>query len=328
MEKPTLIAAASLDEHAYGPVSSILEQRGFPVIVYRTDMVLTDEERLCVDIGTDGELEISYDNRSIAPDSVSAAWCRKIGNFTLPNAAQDRAKQLYINNEIKYLHDTIWPLYPEDIWLNSPDRMRQADRKLGQLLVAHELGFSIPETVVSSSWEDISSRLLSENQQMVVKMVRGVINENDKIKALFTTLLDEAKVEEIRDTTTPFPGIYQPFIEKAREWRVTTVGDRVFAAAIYTNDEAKDDWRKHQLDPSLVEFRSEDFPDDLKEKCIKYLGKMGLKFGAFDFIEKPDGEIVFLECNPNGQYGWLEEALDLPISEAIADELVKIAKSR
>lgn len=44
-------------------------------------------------------------------------------------------------------------------------------------------------------------------------------------------------------------------------------------------------------------------------------------------IEDPDGRIVFLECNPNGQYGWLEEQLGFPISQAIAGELIKIAKN-
>lgn len=68
-------------------------------------------------------------------------------------------------------------------------------------------------------------------------------------------------------------------------------------------------------------------PEGIDERCVQYLGQMGLGFGAFDFIERPDGEVVFLECNPNGQYGWLEEALEIPVSAAIANELVKIAKS-
>ncbi|HKS46022.1 MAG TPA: hypothetical protein VJT49_13100 [Amycolatopsis sp.] len=55
---------------------------------------------------------------------------------------------------------------------------------------------------------------------------------------------------------------------------------------------------------------------------------MKLGFGTFDFIEQSDGQIIFLEINPNGQYGWLEEDLGVPISEAIAGELIKIAKHR
>lgn len=327
MEKPILITAASLDEHAYGPVSSILESWGFPVVVYRTDKVLSGEENLRAGVTSQGDLDINYDGQSIAPGDIGAAWCRKVANFSLERIAQDRARQLYVYNEIRYLHDTLWALYPEKIWLNAPERMRQADKKLGQLLVAHDVGFSIPETVVGSNWDDIGSRLLFNNHRMVVKMIRGVISEDDKIKSLYTTPLDADQVDEIRDHTTPFPGIYQTFVDKAREWRVTVVGDKVFPAAIYTDDSAKDDWRVHQL-TDTVRFTKEDLPDGIDEKCVQFLGKMGLKFGAFDFIETIDGEVIFLECNPNGQYGWLEDRLELPISAAIASELMAIAKGR
>ena len=327
MEQPILIAASSLDEHAYAPVRDILERKGYPVIVYRTDMVLSGEERLCLEITKDGELSISYDDQPIAADEIGAAWFRKIANFSLSDVDDDRAKQLYVNNEVKLIHDTLWTLYPEDIWLNAPEKMRQADRKLGQLLLAHELGFSIPQTVVGSHWEDISNRLLSDHDQMVVKMVRGVISENDKIKALYTTVLDQAKIDDISSFTTPYPGIYQPFLEKFREWRVTVVGDNIFSAAVYTDKPAKSDWRLYQL-TNAVQFRHENLPAGIDDKCRQYLGRTGLKFGAFDFIEKPDGEIVFLECNPNGQYGWLEDTLGFPIAATIAEELVKIARKR
>jgi hypothetical protein len=54
---------------------------------------------------------------------------------------------------------------------------------------------------------------------------------------------------------------------------------------------------------------------------------MGLRFGAFDLIEEPDGNVVFLECNPNGEYFWLEESLGFQISDAVAAELIKITNS-
>jgi glutathione synthase/RimK-type ligase-like ATP-grasp enzyme len=116
-------------------------------------------------------------------------------------------------------------------------------------------------------------------------------------------------------------------VEKAREWRVTVVGNNIFLAAIYTDESAKDDWRWHQ-NTSAVRFRKEVLPDDIAHLCIFYLKMMGLAFGAFDLVEEPNGRIFFLECNPNGQYGWLEEDLGLPISQAIAVELIRIAKRR
>lgn len=123
----------------------------------------------------------------------------------------------------------------------------------------------------------------------------------------------------------PFPAIWQPALPKKREWRITVVGDKSFDAAIYTTKNAKDDWRLHQFTPD-VEFRHEPFPLQEKEKCFRLLEAYGLRYGAFDFIEKPDGTIVFLEVNTNGQYRWLEEQLGLPISEAIATELISIAE--
>ncbi|GAA5764612.1 hypothetical protein [Streptosporangium roseum] len=49
----------------------------------------------------------------------------------------------------------------------------------------------------------------------------------------------------------------------------------------------------------------------------------GLSFGAFDFGLTGDGIPVFLECNPNGQWGWLEDATGLPIAAAIAALLLE-----
>lgn len=323
MEKPVLIAAASLDSHAYEPVRTVLETRGCPVVVYRTDKVLDGEEQLELNISEDGELTIKYQSEDITPDAIGAAWYRKVANFSLSRIENDRARQQYVTNEVRHFHDTFWSVYPESVWLNSPEKMKAADKKLGQILLARELGFSVPQTVITSGWNTIDEGLLSQHPQIVVKVVRGIVSENDKIKALYTTALDSAKVNELRDYSSPFPGIYQPFIDKAREWRVTVVGGKVFPAAIYTDKTAKVDWRLHQT-TQAVRFEEEELSNDVAERCIQYLGMTGLKFGAFDFIEKPDGDMVFLECNPNGQYGWLEEELGFPISAAIADELISI----
>ena len=46
-------------------------------------------------------------------------------------------------------------------------------------------------------------------------------------------------------------------------------------------------------------------PDD--ERAIRgFMDETGYRFGRFDFIRK-DGELWFLELNPNGQWAWLDE---------------------
>ncbi|MYW03811.1 hypothetical protein GT354_37130 [Streptomyces sp. SID3343] len=51
------------------------------------------------------------------------------------------------------------------------------------------------------------------------------------------------------------------------------------------------------------------------------MARMGLFFGAFDFAVRPDGEWVFFEVNPSGQWHWLVRRTGLPLVEAMADAL-------
>ncbi len=52
-----------------------------------------------------------------------------------------------------------------------------------------------------------------------------------------------------------------------------------------------------------------------------FMRAFDLSFGAFDFAVTTTGEWIMFECNPFGQYGWLEEELGLPITSALADLL-------
>jgi hypothetical protein len=58
-----------------------------------------------------------------------------------------------------------------------------------------------------------------------------------------------------------------------------------------------------------------------------YLEAFGLNFGCFDFAVSQSGETAFLECNPNGQWLWVEELAGLPIGAAIAELLVDACTS-
>jgi D-alanine-D-alanine ligase-like ATP-grasp enzyme len=51
--------------------------------------------------------------------------------------------------------------------------------------------------------------------------------------------------------------------------------------------------------------------------CLEMLRELGLQFGAFDFIVDKEGELYFLEVNPNGQWYWLEDMAGVLISDAI-----------
>lgn len=59
-----------------------------------------------------------------------------------------------------------------------------------------------------------------------------------------------------------------------------------------------------------------------EESAIRgFMAETGYSFGRFDFIRK-DGELWFLELNPNGQWAWLDEKNEHGLISAIADAII------
>jgi hypothetical protein len=53
---------------------------------------------------------------------------------------------------------------------------------------------------------------------------------------------------------------------------------------------------------------------------------LGINFGCFDMIKSTSGDYVFLECNPNGQWLWIERITKMGIAQALASMLLDACK--
>jgi glutathione synthase/RimK-type ligase-like ATP-grasp enzyme len=316
-----LIATNSDDHRCFSEVARRLSNKGHDVVVYKADEVADGTREFSAHVTSTGDVSFSYDNQSFSPSKVAAAWYRRPSNFGYEH---DELRRFSLAEEYKTLQANIWKSIRPQVWLNSPDSIRHADIKFSQLALAASLGLHIPKTVVSNSWQEIDS--LSDEKLIVKSVASGVLHSNiEAAKTMYTTVFQNKN--QLPKEVLPYPGIWQPYIPKSREWRITVVGEQIFSVAIYTTDEAKDDWRKHQFTPNFVINKVEKFPELLQEKCVEMLQVLNLRFGAFDFIETPSGEVIFLELNPNGQFTWLENELGLPISQAISEELAVIANN-
>jgi glutathione synthase/RimK-type ligase-like ATP-grasp enzyme len=56
---------------------------------------------------------------------------------------------------------------------------------------------------------------------------------------------------------------------------------------------------------------------------VASLRRLGLEYGAIDLRKTPEGEYVFLEVNPAGQFLYVEKATGQPIAAALADHLAR-----
>jgi glutathione synthase/RimK-type ligase-like ATP-grasp enzyme len=138
---------------------------------------------------------------------------------------------------------------------------------------------------------------------------------------IFTQRVDDDMLAQL-DESLPCPIILQEEIGKKYDIRVTVVGNRVFSSAIDSQADpaARVDWRR-TVDPDLPHYRHA-LPFELTQQCLVLMSQLGLVYGTLDFVLGNDGQYTFLEVNPNGEWLWLEDKLDYPISDAIADWLV------
>lgn len=98
----------------------------------------------------------------------------------------------------------------------------------------------------------------------------------------------------------------QEWVEHTHAVRLTAVDDRLFATEIHAaTDETHVDWR---TDYDALEYQPADVPERVAEGVRRLLRTLDLRFGALDFLVTPEGEWVFLEINPNGQWAWIAQA--------------------
>jgi glutathione synthase/RimK-type ligase-like ATP-grasp enzyme len=101
------------------------------------------------------------------------------------------------------------------------------------------------------------------------------------------------------------------------------IGKRVFAVAIdsQSQKEARHDWRRSEV--QQLPHSPFTLPVDIESKCVDLVEALGLAFGAIDLVLTPEGEFVFLEINPNGQWAWIQQVCPtMPLREALADLLI------
>lgn len=195
--------------------------------------------------------------------------------------------------------------------LTKPSTLLIAENKIVQLKLAQEVGFNIPLSLITNDNYAADSFCTSIKPSIVKPLSCGRIRDNNNDYYLQTNLVDKFNNGYLNMS----PAYFQEYKNKDFELRVTVV-DQIFNTVKIESDN-KVDWRKFDSNNT---YTVSDLPDDLKYKCLEMMQELNICFGAFDFIVK-NSEYYFLEVNPNGQWLWLEEQLDLNISNQIFSKL-------
>ncbi len=242
---------------------------------------------------------------------VTAVWYRRPGVPMEDDNSLTPATRTYIAEQWRALVLGLRAL-PGIKWLNDPVANAAAESKIVQLAVASQVGLHVPHTCVTNELD--AARHI--HPPLVAKSLgSALLEEPDANYFIYTTEIDlaDAMPEEVQVA----PVIFQQRLWPKEDYRVTIAGSRVFAAKIRQDAKRPLDWRATSEPPG---FERAKLPRKVASRLLALLETLGLRFGAIDLC-KMDGDFFFLEVNPNGEWGWLETSLGLPIADAIVDEL-------
>lgn len=263
------------------------------------------------------------DDCKVELKQVQAAYFRRplLPDVSNHNMAASSAR--YVREEWGYMLRSIY-LELDNKWFSHPNKIILAEDKPKQLRLAQEIGFSVPDTVITNDVNFLGS--LFRNGEVVAKPLKHALLEEDNIadsRVIFTTTIKS--IEEIdKNALQVSPVIFQRKINKQFDIRVTVVEDNVFPVAIKSQafEKTKTDWRHS----SVVELEHEIFelPSDIADYCKKLVRKLDLRFGAIDLVLDENNKFWFLECNPNGQWAWIENRTGAPIAAAIVNSMERM----
>lgn len=271
------------------------------------------EDLLKHDFSLGIDLEFNYS--ILGENNYKSIWFRRTKSPLLPDSL-DVAERLYLINEIEGFFKNMFSSIQAN-WLSVPSKVYEAENKILQLKIAKEIGFIIPQTLITNSKEKLKEFYKECENEMILKPIRQTrIQYKNGASFIFTNPVPNQFIDELENYDLT-PCIFQKSIHKEYELRITVVGEMVFSAAVNSQEDQETiyDWRKKKL-----KFYQIEIPKEIEEKCIALVKALNLQFGAIDMIKTPGGEYIFLEINPNGQWAWIETQTGLDIS----GEIIKI----
>jgi glutathione synthase/RimK-type ligase-like ATP-grasp enzyme len=272
------------------------------------------------------------DGRVLDLQKTKAVWYRRPEAARLSSELSPHEER-FVASECAYTIAGLYALLSDAHWINPLAAKRAADNKLWQLRLARQLGFRIPPSIVTNDPAEARRFYAAHSGRVIYKPLTQSMIEGDqasadpaqRMKLVYATLIEQLPPEEL-ERVSFCPVMLQPYVDKQFELRITVVGDAVFAAEIRSQEhpDARHDWRCASLE---IAYRPHTLPGDVEALVRRLMAALHLHYGAIDMIVTPEGEYVFLEINPDGNYNWIEQAANLPISEAIAESLCRGASA-
>jgi glutathione synthase/RimK-type ligase-like ATP-grasp enzyme len=295
----------------------------------RTDYIRFNTEDFPQKVQIDWELSsdgikgyLIFPRRNISFQEINSVWYRRPVPPTLSKEITSPQEFNFALRECQAAFDGFLKTL-DCFWVSSPENVRKAENKLLQLKLAIQTGWSVWPTKITNIPTSALSFYKANDGKVIYKPLHGGrIIDDEKVHLIFTSPISQEEADKFEKVQYA-PVLLQKYIPKSIEIRVTVIGKKVFPVEIHSqlNPQALHDWRR--VGSADLLYKIHYLPKVIEERCLSIVEKCGLQFGAIDLILTPEGEYVFLEINPNGQWAWIQQKLpEIPLRETLADLLI------
>jgi glutathione synthase/RimK-type ligase-like ATP-grasp enzyme len=322
-----LILTNDRDEHA-DLVCSNLDSRGQQYVRFHPDK-FPSTTTITVIPGHETLFEVGTQVPGMGPrrwrlSDIGSVWFRRpLRSDRASDCSEEDAE--FAKKESDYVIKAIYRGLEHCRWLNTPDQISRADCKPDQLAVAQSCGLLTPKTVITNDPAVALSFFDSCSGEVIYKQLSGYsrFNAAEGLRySVYTNVMSRDDLKARADAIRCAPCLFQEYITKEKELRITIVGIHIFVAEIdsQASERSRIDWRHYDI--GNTPYRAVEIPERVRISLFRVMKHYDLTFGCIDMIITPSGDYVFLELNPNGQWYWIEYLTGLPIAKCIADYLM------
>jgi ATP-GRASP peptide maturase of grasp-with-spasm system len=301
--------------HSGGTVNNVIDwicSRGIEVqrLNPYIDKVNIKEIELS-DKSTDIELEFEWSQKKIKLSSFSGIWVwhshlwfNNCDSQVLENEENDAItkikKSLANHHTILINYFSAFLLYAGYKTIGNYNV--QNLNKLEVLLKAKNIGIAIPSTHILSQKKQFEAIL--KFKTIITKPYHETIYPlyNEIIHQNYTSDVTISSVSNIKEDI--YPTLVQEKIDKLFEIRSFFLQGKFYSMAIFSQESEKTqlDFRNYNYEnPNrTIPFK---LPLKIERKLNSLFKKLNLNSGSIDMIYNNNGEYIFLEINPVGQFG-------------------------
>ncbi len=297
-----ILVMGELEEPMIEDVLDELESRGAEVC-FISAQELPGEVSLSVALPGLGSC-LRWSDGAVLPLEKVTSIYHRLG-FSSFQGLEDysQAEDAYVSSECMGALTPVLNSLPARV-VNPPLASGTNASKPYQTSLIQEVGFSIPETLITNDAEAAAEFFERHGGEVIYKSISYVRSIVKQMQASDLVRLDTLRTCPIQ-LQQKVAGI---------DYRVHVIGEEVFAHKILASDA---DYRYDKQ----AEISAFELDPATRARCIAVARRLGMEIAGVDLRRTPEGEAYCFEVNPSPAFSWYEVRTGQPITSALCDLL-------